>query len=234
VDNCFVFCSQPIKGIDSTLLLQAQGGFVIAVDGGLAHLKKMKLLPTLWVGDGDSLKDKRALKSRHPFPAVELPQAKDYSDLEYGLHLAGRSYLEQLWSGDLYIFGAQGGRLDHELGNILVAQRWLQELAASVGPQHCPNIISYGVKGAWAATTRSIEFHQIKGELFSVFSTDPSCVFSIAGAKYEVRKKQFEHASTGLSNEGMGKQVRVEVAPARGTKAGAKGMAPVAVTVFPI
>lgn len=209
MDNCLVVCSQTLDGVPGHLADVIQDAFVIAVDGGLNHLQKMKIKPSLWVGDGDSTKA-QAIKSLK-CSRLKLPVSKDYSDLEYALHAAGKAFLNGDWDGTLILIGAQGGRFDHEIGNWLVAQRWLEDLSQAVGVENCPGLVSYGVHGMWLATMNEVMFHQPKKKLFTVFSPGRTTRVSITGAKYKLKNKILAHASTGVSNEGLGKAVQVKI-----------------------
>lgn len=185
--------------------------FAIAVDGGLEHFAKLRLKPEIWVGDGDSLK-KPALLKKMKGQRIKLSRAKAYTDLEYALHVAGKAFLEGHWDGTVVVLGAQGGRLDHELGNMLAVQRFLEDLSEAVGQQGCPAVVSYGAHGMWLATLNEADFRQARGKLFSVLTLDPTLKLTIAGAKYNVRNKRFDHGSTGLSNEGIGRVVKIKLA----------------------
>lgn len=219
--NCLVICSQSLAGVPPELATALEDAFIVVVDGGLSHLKLARgpidLGPDLWVGDGDSLKGGfRALKG--DFECVKLPRAKDYSDLEYALHLVGVAFLERQWQGELILLGAQGGRFDHEVANLIVAQRFLLDLAAAVGAPKCPSISSYGARGMWIASLSKVQMVIPKGELFSVLSFDPKAKITVQGAKYNARNQVFEHGAHGLSNQGLGKRVTVKLSGSSGKK----------------
>src|SRR5690606_20092610 len=142
------------------------------------------LEPEVWIGDGDSITDEMKKKTaKQKFPRMTLKRDKRYSDLEFALHFAGESLLEKQWTGDVILIGAQGGRFDHEIGNMLAVDRWLRDIASTVGPEDCPSVFSYGDNGVWMATAASISFEQPKGETFSVFAFDPATRVTINGAK---------------------------------------------------
>ena len=106
---------------------------VIAADAGLEACHRLGILPTVIMGDFDSLKDADLLKEyrRQGIPVREYPSRKDDTDTELALHCA-----EEIWSegqagesptgespaGDpeagIWLLGATGSRLDHTLSNI--------------------------------------------------------------------------------------------------------------------
>lgn len=209
--NCLIVCPRPLERAPGELAEVIGEAFVIAVDGGLTNVLGLGLVPSLWVGDGDSVKAGALGKAR--CPKLKLPRSKDYTDLEYALHVAGSAFLDGLWEGNVVLLGAQGGRFDHDIGTMLSVQSWLQELAVAVGPDRCPGLVSYGAHGMWIATVSQAAFERKKGAIFSVVTFGGEPRLSITGAKYNVRKKSLDHASMGLSNEGTGKMVVVHVHP---------------------
>jgi thiamine pyrophosphokinase len=98
----------------------------IAADSGAEHLLALDLLPDLVVGDGDSLSavSQAALKQAG-VPFASLPVHKDLTDGE----AAYQSVFAAGYS-NLAIFGADGGRSDHWLGNLLLplncSEQWQQ------------------------------------------------------------------------------------------------------------
>ena len=90
---------------------------LVAVDGGADALRRAGLVPSVLVGDLDSispaaLDDLRSLGVE----VITLPTAKDETDTEAALRLA-----VDRGATDIKVFNALGGpRLDHLVGNLLV------------------------------------------------------------------------------------------------------------------
>lgn len=82
--------------------------YVVAVDGGYAHLQAVGRVPDMAIGDFDSLGYVPECKvvSQHP-------THKNESDLELALDSA-----LELGFTDLVVYGALGGRLDHTVANL--------------------------------------------------------------------------------------------------------------------
>jgi thiamine pyrophosphokinase len=87
---------------------------VVAADGGALPLMRLGILPSVVIGDLDSLDDgsQRYLLEQ----GVELqraPRAKDETDLELAL-----LYVAERTAGPIDVLGALGGRWDHTLANV--------------------------------------------------------------------------------------------------------------------
>ncbi|MBN2254600.1 MAG: thiamine diphosphokinase [Deltaproteobacteria bacterium] len=88
--------------------------FVICADGAARHLRPLGLIPSVIIGDMDSIdeRDREYFKKRGS-TILAYPQAKDETDTElalmYGLNLGPQ---------EIWILGALGGRIDHTLANV--------------------------------------------------------------------------------------------------------------------
>ncbi|MEW6333263.1 MAG: thiamine diphosphokinase [Thermodesulfobacteriota bacterium] len=92
---------------------------LICADGGARHLTALGMIPTLIVGDMDSLD--RETRERYASMGVTMilhPRGKDQTDTELALREAFGMSPDEIW-----IWGALGGRIDHALANLsLLAQ----------------------------------------------------------------------------------------------------------------
>jgi thiamine pyrophosphokinase len=96
--------------------LAAAADTVIAADGGAFALERWGIAPRLVVGDLDSLGHERAgALGRQGAEVIPFPPEKAESDLELAMRYALESGAD-----DIVILGAFGGRLDHELANVLL------------------------------------------------------------------------------------------------------------------
>jgi len=107
---------QAKPGFEVSLL---PGDFLVAVDGGLRHLKRLELKPDMLIGDLDSVDaDELAEIEEVGVEVLRFPPAKDQTDLELALVAAlTRGYRE------IVIAFGLGGRLDHSLGNLALLSR---------------------------------------------------------------------------------------------------------------
>ena len=88
---------------------------VIAADSGAGAVLAMGRLPDVLIGDMDSIRadELKDIKNGRDVEVITQPPQKDYTDTELAVRLA----LER-GAGEIFICGALGGRLDHELANV--------------------------------------------------------------------------------------------------------------------
>lgn len=87
---------------------------IIGVDGGLKHLEKMAIQPTIMMGDFDSIESLEFYKKIFPKAEIQTFEIrKDYTDSE----LAVRKLIE-MKAEQAVLLGVTGNRLDHTLANI--------------------------------------------------------------------------------------------------------------------
>jgi thiamine pyrophosphokinase len=90
------------------------GDFIIAADGGARHCLALGLVPSVVIGDLDSLTpaDLESLKALGA-KILQFPVRKDFTDLELALQYARTSGADEI-----LILGALGARWDQTLANI--------------------------------------------------------------------------------------------------------------------
>ncbi len=88
--------------------------FIIGVDGGTRHALALDLLPSVVIGDLDSLSaaNLRSLEEQD-VEIIQHPADKDETDLELALTCAVNAGYKQI-----ILMAALGGRLDQTLGNL--------------------------------------------------------------------------------------------------------------------
>jgi thiamine pyrophosphokinase len=95
------------------------GDFLVAVDGGLHHLKRLGIKPQLLIGDLDSVSAGELAEAIDAGIEVErFHPAKDQTDLELALEYALKAGYAQIVIA--YPFG---NRVDHTLGNLSLLTR---------------------------------------------------------------------------------------------------------------
>ncbi|PKR78576.1 thiamine diphosphokinase [Halalkalibacillus sediminis] len=96
--------------------------FWIGVDEGCLHLKSQNINPDLAVGDFDSMTETELSEISQVSEVLQFPNDKDQTDLEIGIDQAIKM------DPDLVlIFGATGGRLDHEWMNINLLKKFSEK-----------------------------------------------------------------------------------------------------------
>ena len=107
---------QAKPGFEVSLL---PGDFLVAVDGGLRHLKRLGLKPDLLIGDLDSVDaSEQAEIVEAGIEVHRFPPAKDQTDLELALEYSLENGYAQIVIA--YPFG---DRVDHTLGNLSLLAR---------------------------------------------------------------------------------------------------------------
>lgn len=161
-------------------------GLLIAADAGYFHLKKLGILPELFVGDADSLGFRPT-----DAPCLLLPAQKDDTDTL----AAVREGLKRGFT-EFELFGALGGkRFSHSLAN-LQTLLFLKERGASgrVIDAHC--------------TVRAVHDERVRvGRVryFSLLAATETAVVSVFGAKYPLEKHTLRASfPLGVSNEPCG------------------------------
>jgi len=95
-------------------LAESDTSVIICADGAVRHLHSLGIIPSVIIGDMDSV-DERDLEEYRTKGSTILTYSreKDETDTELALHYALNLKPEEIW-----IVGALGGRIDHTLANI--------------------------------------------------------------------------------------------------------------------
>lgn len=169
--------------------LARKAGLIVCADGGARHAKTLGVAPDFVVGDMDSL---------------PLPLPKGWTETVYWCDLdENRSdldkaldFLKVLGRVRVFVAGALGGGLDHELVNLSV----LEKRAAG------RDLV---VIGGGAARLLGPGRHRLdlrKGERFSLLAA-PSARATLTGARYPLRRERLSRGSRGLGNRSLGRTV---------------------------
>lgn len=189
--SCVIFCAGQFYGLAAPL--QADD-FIIAADGGLAHVQKLGITPHGILGDFDSL-------GYIPRDSTVFPVEKDDTDAM----LAVRKGLE-LGFREFYLYGSlDGPRLDHTVANFQTLQYLADRGAVGylIGKDYIVTVVKDGKLRFPAACTG----------IFSVFcmGADAEGV-TIRGGKYEVENVRLTAGfPLGVSNHFTGNEVTVSV-----------------------
>lgn len=189
--SCVIFCAGQFYGLAAPL--QADD-FIIAADGGLAHVQKLGITPHGILGDFDSL-------GYIPRDSTVFPVEKDDTDAM----LAVRKGLE-LGFREFYLYGSlDGPRLDHTVANFQTLQYLADRGAVGylIGKDYIVTVVKDGKLRFPAACTG----------IFSVFcmGADAEGV-TIRGSKYEVENVRLTAGfPLGVSNHFTGNEVTVSV-----------------------
>lgn len=167
---------------------------VIAVDGGVKHLRCLNIAPDIIVGDLDSASESDVVWGRENGAEIIHLKEQDSSDLAKALNLC----TERQWL-QVQIAGIEGGRMDHQLGSL-----------ASIS--NAP--IDLNIKAELADTTltriNANQHHEQKfSGTFSLFSFGQSVV-TLTGAEWDLENENVTFSTKGLSNQSEG-TIHIEV-----------------------
>lgn len=185
----------PVPALLPPLLEGVQ--LVVAADGGLRHAAPLGLMPSLIVGDLDSVEP--ALLAKYDRVSVEEHRAdKDELDLELAM-IAAR----ELGAGPIRVLGAFGGRLDHTLAALLVGARWAEE-------GHRVSLHG-GSHEAWFCTPRlPLELTLARGTIVSLLALRGPATLTSEGLRFVLQSTTLEFGvGLGMSNAVSGDRVLV-------------------------
>lgn len=114
-------CNGSISDYDKMKKYIGVSDYIISVDGGAGHLRKMGIDPDILIGDFDSA-DSQDLKYfiDKGLEVSRFPVEKDMTDSELAIEKA-----VELGADELLFLGALGTRIDHSLANILLLKKML-------------------------------------------------------------------------------------------------------------
>ena len=188
--RCIIFCA---GGFDGLLEKPTKNDYIIAADGGYAHVQKLGLTPDAVLGDFDSL-------GFVPEGANVFPVEKDDTDamlaVRHGLALGYREF---------YLYGAlEGKRLDHPVANLQTLHFLADHGAAGylVGKEQMVTVV-----------TDSLSFRAGAEGTISVFCMGENAEgVCLSGLQYPLENGTLTPGfPLGVSNHFTGKEATVSV-----------------------
>ena len=189
--RCLIFCA---GGFEKLALDIEKDDYILAADGGLAHVRKLGIKPNGILGDFDSL-------GYVPEDAQVFPVEKDDTDSM----LAVRKGLE-LGYKEFILYGAlDGPRLDHTIANIQTLL-FLENHGARgtlVGLRYLITTVKDG----------TLQLPKAQSGVVSVFCLGEAAEgVSIRGLQYELEEGTLESGfPLGVSNHFVGKDASISV-----------------------
>ncbi|MBR1532774.1 MAG: thiamine diphosphokinase [Ruminococcus sp.] len=190
--RCIIFGALPVEKLT---VQPTPDDLIIAADNGYAVAQSLGVTPDITVGDFDSLGEVPKADN-----LIKLDVRKNDTDLEHAVTVALDKGCD-----DFVIYGAVGGKLDHTLGNIAVAER-----IALAGAK---SLFIGGDSSFTVIRNTSFELPARDGGRLSVFSlSEISRGVEISGLAYEVTNFELSRTVTrGVSNAFIGKPSRISV-----------------------
>ena len=164
--------------------------FIMAADGGLKHIHRLKLKPALVIGDLDSISASDLdIAEFQKTEIVQFDKDKNETDLE----LAIRAAMERGYREILVVAGL-GGRLDQTMANILLM----------LHPDFCKCSFTFddGVEEVFLAR-KLVEIQGNPGDLVSLVPLQGDCVgVRTENLKYPLHDETLiQYKTRGISNE---------------------------------
>ena len=95
--------------------------YIISVDGGAEHLRKMNITPNILIGDFDSANSEDLnYFIGQGIDTYKFPIEKDMTDSELAIERA-----VEAGADELLLIGATGSRIDHSFANVLLLKKCL-------------------------------------------------------------------------------------------------------------
>ena len=191
MSTCIIFCAAEFDKLAAPV---EKEDYILAADGGLRHLEKLRLKPNGIIGDFDSL-------GFVPEGAEVFPVEKDDTDAM----LAARKGLELGYRDFLFYGSLDGPRLDHTVANFQTLQ-FLADRGATgylVGNDYIVTVLKDGI----------LTFPADWTGILSVFcmGADAEGV-TVRGTKYELENGTLTAGfPLGISNHFVGKEASVRV-----------------------
>ena len=114
--RAIIFANGELKHPESARLTLQPGDLIIAADGGAHLCRQLNLVPSVLIGDLDSLEESElAYYQNSGTEIIRHPERKDFTDLELALR-----HVRSVGIKETFVFGALGKRWDQTLANLLL------------------------------------------------------------------------------------------------------------------
>ncbi|NVY96969.1 thiamine diphosphokinase [Lactobacillus sp. DCY120] len=165
----------------------------IGLDHGNISLLNQKIIPEVSAGDFDSLTSKEKIQLEENCPDIRYANpVKDFTDSQLGVQIA----LEDLKAQHVRIYGALGGRIDHELINLfLPLDLPRKQDIPKLELLDAGNSISYYLPGKYQITKLA------SMKYLGFFNLTPVEHFTIFDAKYCLHDASVQRPISWSSNE---------------------------------
>ena len=195
-----IFSNGELKNYQTFVRYLKPNDYIVAADGGLKHILRLRLQPNLVIGDLDSItsSEEDILKNQKT-EICQFPRDKDETDLELALQeVYDRGFTT------IMIAAGLGGRLDQTLGNIFLLLQ----------PQfnNCHIHFEDGAQEVFLVKD-NCEIHGNPGDLVSLLPLLGTVEgVNIDGLKFPLENSVLYHYKTrGISNELLGTYAKLSL-----------------------
>ena len=194
--RALIFVNGNLPNLDASRSLLRDEDFIIGADGGTRHALKLGLVPSVIIGDLDSL---GSANLPADVEVRQFPEDKDETDLELALLYARERGFEEI-----LLIGGLGGRIDQTLGNLSLLSDPVWD---SVDVR-----MDDGVEEIFFARDQA-EIHGRIGELVSLLPWGGDVVIAnTKGLRWALSNETlYAHQTRGISNEMTAFNAAVEI-----------------------
>jgi len=180
----------PQTDLPRSYLLNAE--MIICCDGAIVPLQTCKLVPSVIIGDMDSISQE--LRKKYRELIVEISD-QETNDLTKAIRWAAANNVEEL-----VILGADGKRIDHTIGN------------AALLAEHCRllKLMMVTDEGFLLPVSGTTTFSSKPGQQISIFSLNGDTRYTSRGLKFPLNNTQLTSLWSGSLNEAIGDRFTLE------------------------
>lgn len=207
---CVIICSGEINNYKFCKKYIKSAKYIIGVDGGATHIRKLSATPHLLLGDFDSIKqaDLNYFK-KLGVETLSYNPKKDKTDTEIAVDIAIKKGFK-----DIVILGGTGSRLDHTLANIFLLKKMLDN--GVNGKIVDENNEIYIIKDAAfypAAPSLQIKKGEFEPYFVSLLSLSKKAQgISTEGLYYPLKNESLHFGeSRGISNKATDNQIHIKL-----------------------
>jgi len=199
--NCVIILNGDKTYTPEVEKIIANSQLVVCADGGAKWASDQKISVDVIIGDMDSTDEKflsRYLETQTKI--IRVPKEKDETD-----GVLAVDYALKAGAGFVNILGAEGGRMDHQLGNIMLLKRLLEA--------GCEGRLILKDGHAFMAD-KDIEFACREGNIVSIVPFGGELVIKASeGLKYKITENTPLSYSypVGVSNIAAKEKVKIEI-----------------------
>lgn len=206
--RAIIFANGHLPDLEPARRLIRRDDFLIAADGGTRHILALGLLPSVVIGDLDSLTtdDRRRLEGS----GVEIrqyPRDKNETDLALALH-----YAVEAGHREILVVAALGDRLDQTLANLSLLSDPRLSTPRHVSGQAFDVRLDDGIEAAFFVRKQA-NFQGRPGDTVSLIPWGgPAEGVTTAGLRWPLRGETlYPDKTRGISNEMLGETAIVSL-----------------------
>jgi len=195
-----IVCNGSVRDYEVIRTFFNKYDYVISVDGGAAHLRRLGIMPDMLLGDFDSAqKEDVEYFKELGIQVAQFPAEKDMTDSELAIEKA-----LELGADEVVFIGAVGTRFDHSMANIFLLKKLMdKKVEACIADEH--NLIYMFDK---TFSLRGMESYKLSLVPVSLTVTG----VTTTGLKYPLDNATMElGTSWGVSNEFVAETATVTI-----------------------